>query len=387
LIKPAKRAQLIQPFYVMDLLAQAKTLEAQGRSIIHLEVGEPDFPTPDTIKQEAINAYQQDLTKYTAATGMPELREAISGFYADKFRFSVSPERIIVTPGASGALLLVLASLLNAGDDLLLTDPGYPCNRNFAYLLNVNPVGLPVEAGNDFLPTLDELNQAIEKNPNARTLMLASPSNPTGSVIRRDTLESLAAWAKQHNIALIVDEIYQGITFDTESYCAGSVDADIFIINSFSKYFCMSGWRLGWTVVPEGFVPVLDKLAQNIYLAAPTVAQIAALKAFDKDVIEILEQRRALYQERSEYLYQKLIELGFRIPHKPQGAFYLYADCSEFTQDSYDFCQRLLHEAGVAITPGRDFGDYKQKEYVRLTCANSMENIEQAVERIRDFIS
>ena len=380
----AARMQSIQPFHVMALLARARALEAEGRSIVHMEIGEPDFVTPRPVIDAGMAALKAGHTHYTPATGLPALRERIAGFYAERYAIEISPSRIVVTPGASAALQLVMAMLVNPGDRVLLADPGYPCNRNFVYLMNGQPVGIPVGADTAYQPSPQQLQDHWDSNTCA--LMVASPSNPTGTVLSRASLEAFRAITGAQDAALIVDEIYHGLIYDGQAVTALSVSDDIIVVNSFSKYFGMTGWRLGWLVVPEPQVDAIDRLAQNLFLAAPTVAQHAALRAFDADNISILEERRAAFRERRDFLLPALRGLGFDIPVEPTGAFYLYADCSRFTDDSYQFSADLLEQAGVAITPGIDFGSYRAAQHVRFAYTTSLEHLDEGVRRLGQYL-
>lgn len=383
-MKPAARMAHIQPFRVMELLARARELEAQGRSIVHMEIGEPDFPTPAPVVAAGCRALEQGRTRYTAAVGLPELREAIAGSYRTRHGVDLDPQRVVITPGASGALHLVLAALVDPGSEVLVPDPGYPCNRNFVRLLGGCPRPVPVDADGGF--QVDRARLAAATGPATVAAILASPANPTGTLLDRRTLRGIADWARETGIALVVDEIYQGLVYGADAPSALEVDQDAFVINSFSKYYGMTGWRLGWVVAPEAFVPALDKLAQNLFLAAPTPAQYAALAAFAPETLAVLEERRAAYRTRRDFLLPALRELGFRIPVTPEGAFYIYADCSRFTDDSFAFGQRLLEQAGVAITPGLDFGDNHPERYVRFAYTTSLEQLEEGVRRLRAFL-
>jgi len=381
----ADRMHLIQPFHVMALLARARELEATGRSIIHMEIGEPDFITPQPVIDAGMAALAAGKTHYTPATGLLALRERIAGFYQSRYGVSVAPERIVITPGASAALQLVMATLVNPGDRVLMADPGYPCNRNFVYLLNGEPVGIPVNADSGYQPTPQQVEQHWDDATVA--LLVASPSNPTGTVLDAETLRACHAVTSQHAGALVVDEIYHGLTYERQAETALSIADDVTVVNSFSKYFGMTGWRLGWLVVRDEYVAGIDKLAQNLFLAAPTVAQHAALAAFEEENIAILEARRAAFRERRDFLIPALRDLGFDIPVTPDGAFYLYAGCSRFTDDSYRFSLDLLEQAGVAITPGLDFGHYRPKTHVRFAYTTSLENLEEGVKRLAMFVN
>jgi aspartate/methionine/tyrosine aminotransferase len=381
-VKTAARMRLIQPFHVMALLARARELEAAGRSVIHMEIGEPDFVTPQPVIDAGIRALQEGRTHYTPATGLWALREKIAGFYQTRYGITVEPERVVVTPGASAALQLVLAVLVNIGDQVLLADPGYPCNRNFIHLLNAEPVAVPVNASSGYQPVPQQVSEYWTDR--TRALLLASPSNPTGTLLDDHTLREYHTITGSNGGSLIVDEIYHGLTYDGPAQTALAVSDDIFIINSFSKYFGMTGWRLGWLIAPREVIPDIEKLAQNLFLAAPTLAQYAALRAFDDEVIAILDARRDEFRLRRDYLLPALRDIGFEIPIVPAGAFYLYADCSRFTDDSYGFAERLLEEAGVAITPGIDFGSNQPERHVRFAYTTSLENLQEGVRRLAE---
>ncbi len=376
----------IEPFHVMDILARARAMDARGEDVVHMEVGEPDFSTPEPIVAAGERALREGHTHYTAATGLPALREAISGYYADRLGVEVDPGRIVVTPGASGALQLVLAALVNPGDKVLMPDPGYPCNRHMVRLFEGEAVSLGVKASYDF----SLANDQVIRNWDGRTraLMVATPANPTGRLMSLKQLEQLYNAVLAPDGAFIVDEIYQGLVYDRPVETALSLGEDnLFVVNSFSKFFGMTGWRLGWVVAPREYVPALDRLAQNIFLAAPTLSQHAALAAFRPESLDILEQRRQIFQQRRDYLYDALTKLGLRIDGKPEGAFYLYADVSRFSNDSFEFCRQLLEQARVAITPGRDFGSYRAEKYVRFAYTTGMERLQLGVERLRAFLT
>jgi aspartate/methionine/tyrosine aminotransferase len=380
----ARRMDAIAPFHVMDVLARARALERAGRSIVHMEIGEPDFTTPAPVVEAGVRALRAGRTHYTPATGLPELRDAIAGFYRSREGIAVDPARIVVTPGASGALQLILGVVLNPGEEVLMADPGYPCNRHFVRLLEGEAVGVPVDAATGYQLTADQI--AAHWTPHTRAVLLASPSNPTGTVIAPDELRRIAELVAARGAALIVDEIYQGLVYEGRAAMALREPGTVFVLNSFSKYFCMTGWRLGWLVAPERFVPAIDRLAQNIFLAASTPAQHAALACFDAATIEILEKRREEFQARRDYLLPRLRALGFDIPLTPQGAFYLYADCSRHTADSYAFCLDLLERAGVAITPGRDFGHHRPERHVRFAYTTALDQLRLGVERLRTYL-
>ncbi len=378
----ASRLAGIEPFQVMDILARARALEAQGRSIVHMEIGEPDFPAAPGIVEAGIAALKAGYTHYTSALGLPALREAIAANYTPAC--GVDAARVVVTPGASGALQLVLAALLDPGDQVLMADPGYPCNRHFVRLFEGEAVSIAVGPETHYQLNTERIRQ--HWTPKTVAVLLASPSNPTGTLIPPAELARIVATVRDLGGILIVDEIYHGLTYGAEAVSALTYSCDVFVINSFSKYYGMTGWRLGWVVAPNAYVSALDKLAQNIFLAASTPAQYAALAAFTMPVREELEKRREVFRERRDYLLPALRELGFDIPVTPEGAFYLYADASRFTDDSERFARELLEQAGVAITPGRDFGSHRARQHVRFSYATARANLEAGVRRLSQYL-
>ena len=389
-MKTSTRINDIQPFHVMALLARAKELEAEGKDIIHMEIGEPDFPTPAPIVAAGIAAISAGDVHYTPAVGMTELRQAIATFYKTRYNVKLSADRIVITPGASGALMLALGVVMQEGDEVLLADPGYPCNRNFVRFLSGKTRSIPVDASTDFQLTLKHLKENWQSNTSA--VIVASPSNPTGTLLAKEELVAMANFVKEKGAYLIVDEIYHGLVYSGEYDTALNVeqfsanDENIIVINSFSKYFNMTGWRLGWLVAPEKLISDIDKLAQNIFLAAPTPAQHAALAAFKPETITILEEHKEEFKQRREFLISKLKELGFVIEVEPQGAFYIYASCEKFSNDSYKFAYDLLENIGVAITPGKDFGSNKANTYVRFAYTTSIQRIEEAIGRLTTYL-
>ena len=375
----------IEPFHVMALLARARELEAQGRSIVHMEIGEPDFPTPEPICRAGIKALERGELFYTPALGLPQLRQAIAGFYRSRYGVEIPPSRIIITTGASGALLLTCAVLVNPGDEVLLADPGYPCNRHLVRVMEGVPRAVPVHAADDYQLAPSHL----ERNWGSRTVaaLVATPSNPTGTLVSTERLSAMAEFARAKGGTLIVDEIYHGLVYEGDYTTALAFTDEAFVINSFSKYFNMTGWRLGWMVAPERYVRELDKLAQNLYLAAPTPAQYAALAAFQPETLAILESRVKEFNTRRDYLVPALRGLGFEIPKTPQGAFYIYAGCGKLARDSFEFARDLLEQAGVAITPGIDFGANAPERHVRFAYTNSVERLKEGVRRISRFLA
>lgn len=383
-VRLAARMGDIEPFHVMALLARARALEAQGRSVVHMEIGEPDFPTPRPICEAGVRALERGDLHYTPALGLPALREAIARYYATRYGVDVPASRIVVTAGSSGALLLAIAALVGIGDRVLLADPGYPANRHFVRMMEGVPVGVPVGTGSRY--QLDA--SLLERHWDDRTVaaLIATPSNPTGTVIGRAALAEMSRWIAARGGALIVDEIYHGLVYEGAVRTALELEGDVFVINSFSKYFNMTGWRLGWMVAPERYVPALDRLSQNIYLAAPTPAQHAALAAFEPATLSILDAHRDEFKARRDFLVPALRSLGFVIPHMPEGAFYVYANCAALTRDSYRFALDLLEQAGVAIAPGVDFGSYRAAEHVRFAYTRSIDVLAEGVRRIAAFL-
>ena len=382
--KIAGRMARIDPFYVMDLLARAKDLQARGRTVIHMEVGEPDFATAPLIVAAGKKALDAGYTGYTPATGIPELRRAISAHYKRRFGIEVPVERIIVTPGSSGALQLVLSVLIDPGTEVLMTDPGYPCNKNFVELVSGVPVCVPVNADTNYQFTADLIERWWREKTAA--VMVASPSNPTGTLVEKTEMSRIYDTVKSRGGALIVDEIYQGLVYGRDPWSALELGDDLFVINSFSKYFGMTGWRLGWVVAPEPFVESMDILAQNIFLSCPSMSQYAALEAFNPSCLEVFEQRRMEFRRRRDFLLPALEDIGFGFPAIPEGAFYLYADSSKLTSDSFSFAYQLLEDQGVAVTPGRDFGTNNPQHHIRFAYTNSIDNMAEAVGRIKAFL-
>ncbi len=370
----------IAPFHVMELLTRARQLEAAGRDIVHMEVGEPDFPTPQPVIEAAAEFIRGGQVFYTPALGIPQLCEAISRFYAERHGVTVSPERIIVTAGSSGALLLALGVLLDPGDELLLPDPGYPCNRHFVRMLEGVPRALFVGPENGYQPTAEHV--ALHWTERTKGLLVASPANPTGTMIAPAAMAGLAACIAARGGALLVDEIYHGLTYGCAAETALSLSDEIFVINSFSKYFGMTGWRLGWLVAPQRFVREIEKLAQNLFISPSTPAQHAALAAFRPETIALLEARRDEFAARRDYLLPALRRSGFLITAEPSGAFYLYADCSALAPDSEVLARRLLDEAGVAITPGLDFGANAPQRHVRFAYTVARDRLEEGMARL-----
>ena len=390
----SSRAQKIEPFYVMEV---AKAADALGQEVAHtdapmifLNIGEPDFTAPPLVQAAAQQAIRDGRTQYTPATGLPILRERISLWYTQRFGVDVPASRIVVTAGASAALHLACMALIEPGDQILMPDPSYPCNRHFVSAAEGVAVQIPTTADDRFQLNADQVRSAW--GPRTRGVLLASPSNPTGTSIHPDALRDIHRVVQMHGGITLVDEIYLGLSFDDQyGHSALAMDDDIISINSFSKYFNMTGWRLGWMVVPERLVPVIERLAQNLFICPSTIAQHAALACFEPESLAIYEQRRNEFKARRDYFIPQLNAMGLTVPVLPDGAFYAWADCTAAcaklgVPDSWDFAFAVMNQAHVAITPGRDFGSAQTQNFVRFSTASSMEQLQQAVVRLRGLL-
>ncbi|HLS21676.1 MAG TPA: pyridoxal phosphate-dependent aminotransferase [Paenalcaligenes sp.] len=382
--RPAHRIQNILPFHAVEVFKNAQNLAEAGHDIISLGIGEPDFTAPEPVIQALKEAADQGLTQYTPPAGLGALREALAGYYAQAFDAPVDPERILITAGASGALNLVCLSVINPGDEILMPDPSYPANQNCVLAAGGAPRLIPTRADDRFHLSA----QDIETHWTERTrgVLIASPSNPTGATIGKDNLRALIDAVRARAGFIIMDEIYLGLYYEDKPKSALCLDDDIIIINSFSKYFHMTGWRLGWTILPDWLTPSAEKLTASLSICAPTLAQHAALACFHEDSMAIYEQRRLAFKQRRDYLLPALQDLGFAIPVQPDGAFYIYADISQFSTDSMDFAQRLLHQAHVAVVPGIDFGPHFAKQMLRFSYATPQNLLEQAIERLQRLL-
>jgi aspartate/methionine/tyrosine aminotransferase len=383
-VRTAARVAEIAPFHVMEVQTAARALEAAGRTVVHMEIGEPDFPTPPLVVAAAQRAIAAGDVYYTSALGLPELRRAIAAHYADHYGVDVAPERIVVTAGSSAALLLVMALLVNRDDRILLSDPGYPCNRHFVRVLEGAPVGIPVGPDSNYQLTAD----LIERHwtPATRGALIASPSNPTGTVVAHDEMRRIADAMSTRGGELIVDEIYLGLTYGARPRSVLEFAHDAFVVSSFSKFFNMTGWRLGWLVAPERHVRDLEKLAQNLYISPATPSQRAALACFEPATLALLEERRRAFEARRDFLVPALRELGFGVPVMPTGGFFVYADCAAFGADSERFCRDVLEGCGVAITPGIDFGHHHADRHVRFAYTIDQAKLEDGVARLARFL-
>ncbi len=381
----AERIKDIEPFRVVEVLDRAKQLQAEGRDIVHLEAGEPDFSTAEPIITAGQAALGRGETYYSQAAGIPELRQKIADFYRQQYAVDIEPRRIMVTPGASGALLLIAALLVNPGDGMLMTDPGYPCNRHFLRLVEGRGQLVAVGPEDRFQLRADKAEAHWRENTIGA--MVASPANPSGEILTRQELGDLFDVCQRNNGHLVVDEIYHGLSYDEEAASILEITDQAFVINSFSKYFGMTGWRLGWLVAPEHAIADLEKLAQNLFISMSTMAQHAALVAFEPETRAILDARRDEFARRRDYLLPELRRLGFDIPHTPAGALYIYAGISKFLNNGFansssEFCLKLLEEHGIAITPGADFGSHLAEQHIRFAYTTSMDRLQEAVRRM-----
>ncbi|MBB1596720.1 pyridoxal phosphate-dependent aminotransferase [Achromobacter sp. UMC46] len=376
----ATRTHDFLTFHAVELFKQGQALQAAGKDIISLGIGEPDFTAPPQVVEALERAARAGLSGYSPPAGLMPLREAIAQFYHDKFGARISPARVIVTAGASGALTLACAALVNSGGEVLMPDPSYPANSNFVLAAGGVPRLIPSSAEKRF--QLSAQDVARNWSPATQGVMVASPSNPTGTSIAPDELADLLAQVRQRGGFAIVDEIYLGLSYEGEARSALTLDDDVIIINSFSKYFHMTGWRLGWMIVPEDMVAPVEKIAASLQICAPTLAQHAALACFTEQALKTFEHRREAFKQRRDYLLPEFERLGIQVPVKPDGAFYIYADIASLGMDSSTFSQRLLLEAGVAAVPGLDFGPAHGSHTMRFSYATGLDRLEEAVARI-----
>ncbi|MEY3665055.1 MAG: hypothetical protein RLZZ153_1237 [Pseudomonadota bacterium] len=380
----ANRVQHIAPFHVMELVKRANALAAAGHPVIQMNIGEPDFTAaPDVVKALA-QAAEAGLSQYTPALGIAPLREAIARDYQDRFGLDIDPSRIIITAGASAALSLACTALINPGDRVLLTDPSYPCNRHFVAAVDGIPEAVPVGPDTAFQMTREVLQ--AHWRPDTVGALLASPANPTGTSIAHEELGEIIRAIRARDGFCIVDEIYLGLTYDAKPRSALSWGDDIIVTNSFSKYYSMTGWRLGWLVVPPALVATFEKLSQNLFICASALAQRAALACFTPASRDIFEAQRESFRQRRDFIVPALRQAGLSVPVTPDGAFYVWLDCSAHCADSSDFAEALLDRAHVSIVPGRDFGVHQSQRYLRLSYATRQDLLEQAVERIAHFL-
>jgi aspartate/methionine/tyrosine aminotransferase len=388
----ARRVDAIEPFRVMEMVKAAASMVRAGHDVISMSVGEPDFTAPDLVARAAMDAIARGATQYTESLGLPALREAISAHYARACGLDISPQRIVVTAGASAGLLLACAALVAEGDEVLMPDPSYPCNRHFVSAFGGKAVLVPSGPAERYQLTAAQV--AERWTDRTRGVIVASPSNPTGTSMTPEQTRDVVAAVRARGGFSIVDEIYQGLYYGEKegdrATSALSFGDDVITVNSFSKYFSMTGWRLGWLVLPESLVPAVEKLAQNLFICAPAIAQHAALAAFHDDAIAIFEERRREFRRRRDFLVPALRDLSFQVPVLPDGAFYVYADITQvdhpLAHDSSAFGMAVLRDALVAIVPGDDFGFAAPKQHVRFSYATKYERIEQAVDRLARLI-
>lgn len=387
------RATQTRPFYVMEVAKAAQRLIAERGNtppMRYLNIGEPDFTAPPRVQQAAIAAIEAGHSQYTAALGLDALRQAISGWYATRFGVQVAPERIVITAGASAALHLACLALLQEGDQVLLPDPCYPCNQQFVQVAGAQPVCIPVDAASRFQLTAEQV--AAHWGPKTRGVLLASPSNPTGTSMPFAQLRAIHDFVRARGGVTLVDEIYLGLSYDSEyGQTALALGEDIISVNSFSKYFNMTGWRLGWLVVPPALVAPIERLAQNLFICPSTIAQHAALACFHPDSIAEYERRRAIFRERLQSFIAPLPGLGLQVPVQPDGAFYVWADCREAAQrlgvqGGWDFAFALLEQARIAVAPGKDFGQHGMEHFVRFSIATSNDNLREAMARMQQLL-
>lgn len=392
-MKFSTRADKIEPFYVMEVAKAAQQLAKEVANgpepMIFLNIGEPDFTAPAQVQQAASACIAQGSTQYTNALGLEALREAISAWYQSRFGVDVPAQRIVITAGASAALQLACLALIEPGDEILMPDPSYPCNRHFVSAAEGTAKLIPTGAAERYQLSAEQV--AAHWGEQTRGVLLASPSNPTGTSIDPAELRRIHEVVKARGGITIVDEIYLGLSYEEAfGHSALAISDDIISINSFSKYFNMTGWRLGWMVVPEAMVPVVERMAQNLFICASTISQHAALACFTPESIATFEARRAEFKARRDYFLPALKELGFGIDVMPDGAFYAWADCTPLCEklgvkDSWEFAYALMGKAHLAITPGRDFGTADTARYVRFSTANSMEQLQEAVRRMQQL--
>jgi len=379
----ARRVAEIGPFEVMEILSRAHALEAEGRHVVHMEIGEPDFTAPAPVVDAGMRALREGMTAYTGALGLPALREAIADHYRQRFAVNLPPARVAVTAGASGALLLAMAMYVDRDDEVLVPDPGYPGYRHIVRAFEGRPRPLDVDGATSFQPTVDSVARAW--GPRTVGLLLGSPANPCGTLIAMDELRRIAEFIAERGGVLIVDEIYQGLVYGRAPATAAQLPGEVVLVNSFSKYFCMTGWRLGWVVLPEARMRGFEKLAQHLFICPSSAAQHAALAAFTPESLTVLEARRAEFERRRDFLVPSLEAAGLRIPARPEGAFYVYADCSAFGADARAFALELLEREAVAATPGIDFGNNQTQRFLRFAYTRGLSELEEGAARLARF--
>ena len=394
-MKISSRADRIEPFYVMEVAkaasALARDFARSDRPMIFLNIGEPDFTAPPLVQEAAMRAIRDGATQYTQATGLESLRERISGWYSERFGVAVPASRVVVTAGASAALQLTCLALIEAGDEILMPDPSYPCNRHFVSAADGCAVLIPTTAQERYQLSAAKVEEAW--GDKTRGVLLASPSNPTGTSIHPDELRRIHAFVRAKGGITLIDEIYLGLSYDdTFGHTGLAIDDHVISINSFSKYFSMTGWRLGWMVVPEALVPVIERLAQNLFICPSTVAQHAALACFEAESITEYERRRAEFKARRDWFIPQLNAMGLTVPVMPDGAFYAWADCSAAcrklgVKSSWELAFALMEQARVAVTPGRDFGNADTRDFIRFSTASSLAQLQEAAARLKALLA
>jgi len=372
------RLEKFTSFLVMDIVRQARALP----DAIHFEIGEPDLKPSPKVLEAIMQATQQAQVHYTESLGLLELREKIAAFYQQRYGVVVSPQRIALTVGTSGAFLVTYAALLNSGEQILLTDPSYPCYKNFAYVLDTHPVFVPIDASTHYQLTVEHAKQALREHSSIRAMQISSPANPIGNVYDVENLRGLIELCEKQGVYFISDEIYHGLVYDKPAHTALEFSDSAIVINSFSKYFCLPGLRLGWVILPVDLMRKAEMLMQNLYISAPTLSQYGALAAFDN---EYLQQVTTTYQARRDYLYSELSQL-FQIDTKPEGAFYIWTNVANYTTDSQAFAQQLLQNIHVATTPGIDFGKYQAKHYLRFAYTRELAHLQEGIARLKSYL-
>ncbi|MFJ2210874.1 pyridoxal phosphate-dependent aminotransferase [Streptomyces sp. NPDC101062] len=385
----SRRAQAVSPFYAMEFGKQAAALEARGHRVVKLSIGEPDFGAPPAVLTAMREVMDGRPLTYTAALGLPALRQAIARFYGDRHGVDVDPSRVVVTAGASAALVLAAAALVDPGDEVVIGDPSYPCNRQIVESFGARVTLVPTTAETRF--QLDAASVRASWTENTRGVMVATPSNPTGTSVPAEELEAICRLARERGAWRLIDEIYLDLSDHDDRgrppRSALSYDPDAIVVNSFSKYFGMTGWRLGWCVVPDALVPAMERLAQNYFLCASAPAQHAALACFTPESLAVGEARRVEFAQRRALVLDGLDRIGLPVPVPPDGAFYVYFDVGRTGLTSWEFCERALQEAGVALTPGRDFGTHTADTHVRLSYAASTDELREGIARLGTFMA
>ncbi|WP_457641198.1 pyridoxal phosphate-dependent aminotransferase [Persephonella sp.] len=368
------RLDKVSPFIVMDIVKKA----SQMKDVVHFEIGEPDIQPSPQVWENVEKAVKDKLNHYTESLGLPELREKISQFYYYKYKVNISPDRIALTVGTSGGFLVAYTLLLEAGEKIALTDPSYPCYKNFSYILDTEPVLIPVDSSTDYQLTAD-----ILKEYNIiKAVQISSPSNPNGNVYKKEVLKELIEYCEENDIYFISDEIYHGLVYNGSEHSAIEFSDNVIVINGFSKYFCMPGFRLGWIILPENLVRKAEIVMQNVFISPPTISQYGALGAFDYPYLEKIKQT---YLERRDYLYNELKDI-FDIDVKPEGAFYIWANIEKYSDNSFSFAQELLDEIHVAVTPGVDFGKNRTEKYIRFAYTKEIEHLKEGVRRLKEYL-